>query len=111
MDFAGNVTLLHRFRDVDGSAADSLVEVRPGIFYGTTATGGRLSGGRVPQGTLFRITSAGAFRSLHTFDQFVDGSSPQGLLRSADGVLYGTCFRDGPAPGAERSGKRTPRAT
>jgi uncharacterized repeat protein (TIGR03803 family) len=113
MDFAGNVTLLHRFRGVDGAIANSLVEVRPGLFYGTTAIDGQLPGGREPQGTIFRMTSSGAFRSLHTFDQFVDGSSPQGLLLGTDGVLYGTCFRDGPSPSggtfwkADRAGNVT----
>src|SRR5215211_5625904 len=40
MDFIGNITLLHRFRGSDGSIANSLVEVRPGLFYGTTAIDG-----------------------------------------------------------------------
>jgi uncharacterized repeat protein (TIGR03803 family) len=55
-----------------------------GNFYGTTTTGG------IGGGTVFKITSAGALTTLHSFGS-ADGFSPFGaLIQAANGDLYGT---------------------
>jgi uncharacterized repeat protein (TIGR03803 family) len=69
-----------------------------GKFYGTTALGG-VSG----YGTVFSLTSAGAFVTLHDFQDSPDsrdGHDPEaGLVQSADGALYGTTFGGGNGSG------------
>jgi uncharacterized repeat protein (TIGR03803 family) len=63
-----------------------LVEGADGNFYGTC-----YSGGAFFQGTVFRITPAGAHTMLVAFDEFDDGAGPQApLVRGLDGSFYGT---------------------
>ena len=58
-----------------------------GNFYGTTSAGGDATG----DGTVFRITPAGALTTLYTFTGGNDGSQPQaGLTLGSDGNFYGT---------------------
>jgi uncharacterized repeat protein (TIGR03803 family) len=66
------------------SPQSTLVEVSPGVFYGTTYLGGKNN-----CGTLFCITSQGQFTKLHDFTED-EGCGPNGqLIQSADGMLYG----------------------
>ena len=61
-----------------------------GAFYGTTAQGGASN-----DGTVFRITTAGALTSLYSFTDGSDGAAPgAGLLEGSDGNFYGTTFGD-----------------
>ena len=58
-----------------------------GDFYGTTSSGGTNG----DNGTVFKITSAGALTSLYSFTGGNDGGSPwAGLVQGSDGSLYGT---------------------
>ncbi len=87
---AGKLTTLHNFCSqsdcTDGGPGDGLVQATDGYFYGTTPIGGVDGGG----GTVFKITPAGAFTSLVTFDG-TDGSFPQaGLVQATNGNFYGT---------------------
>ena len=62
-----------------------------GIFYGTTSGGG--AGG---SGTVFGITTNGAFHTLYSFTGGNDGNSPHaGLAQGSDGNLYGTTTSGG----------------
>jgi len=85
----GQFTRLHSFSGVgdDGAfPAAALVEALDGSFYGTT-----LQGGTGSQGTAFKITSAGAFITIHSFGTGDDGTSPNGaLVQATDGNFYGT---------------------
>ena len=63
---------------------NGVVQATDGNFYGTTYNGGGCN-----EGTVFKITSAGAFTSLHSFCSS-DGSVPSGLLQAASGQLVGT---------------------
>lgn len=86
---AGVFTVLYTFSaaGTEGSAPDycELVQAGDGNFYGTTSTGGK-SG----NGTVFKITPAGAFTSLYSFG-ISDGGTPEGgLTLGSDGNLYGT---------------------
>jgi uncharacterized repeat protein (TIGR03803 family) len=62
-----------------------LVEATDGQFFGTTAGGGPCG-----VGTVFKITAAGTFTILHSFD-CSDGCEPvAGLIQASDGAFYGT---------------------
>ncbi len=69
-----------------------LVADPAGNLYGTTEIGGGHDGG-----IAFEVTPGGAETILHSFaGSPSDGQNPQGtLLRSADGVLYGTTYTGG----------------
>ena len=62
-----------------------LAQDSQGNFYGTTSAGGANG-----DGTVFKITRAGALTTLHSFDS-TDGATPYaGLLLASDGNFYGT---------------------
>jgi uncharacterized repeat protein (TIGR03803 family) len=89
----GILTTLHSFcaqtNCTDGASPYAgLVQGTDGNFYGTTAGGSA-------NGTIFKITSAGALTTLHTFDS-TDGASPYaGLVQATNGILYGTTLSGG----------------
>jgi uncharacterized repeat protein (TIGR03803 family) len=65
-----------------------------GILYGTTQKGGERG-----EGTIFRITPAGAFATLHSFCSAggcADGANPKAaVIEGEDGNLYGTTVDGG----------------
>ena len=74
--------------DVD--ALGALVQDAAGNFYGTTQSGGDFG-----YGSVYRVTAAGVFTTLYSF-QGSDGSTPSSaLLLYSDGNLYGTTFDGG----------------
>ncbi|HWD19738.1 MAG TPA: choice-of-anchor tandem repeat GloVer-containing protein [Verrucomicrobiae bacterium] len=80
-----SMQVLHSFNGVDGANPNGgLVETAPGVFYGTTQTGGAYG-----YGTVYRITSAGAFQTVYSFTGGSDGGGPTGLALGSDGFLYG----------------------
>ena len=93
---------MYNFNGSDGSQPEAkLVQATDGNFYGTTMMGG--AGGRGACngscGTIFKITPAGVWIMLHSFDGF-SGSGPYaGLVQAADGYLLreddqGRCVRN-----------------
>ncbi len=82
---AGVVTDLHDFTDVTGDAFPEQppIQASDGNFYGTTGT---------PElshcGTVYQLTAAGAYKTLHTFSGNDCTSST--LSQASDGNLYGT---------------------
>jgi len=92
---SGALTTIYSFacpevgRCPDGANPESgLVEDAHGNFYGTT-----LYGGANDHGTVFKLTSGGAFTLLHSFCVTVctDGEAPYaGLILAGDGDFYGT---------------------
>src|SRR5208337_3631167 len=80
-------TLIHSFTGAPDGANPSgtLLEVSPGLLYGTTFAGG--SGN---QGTIFLAAPNGDYQIIHNFDN-TDGSGPNGgLVLAGDGNYYGT---------------------
>ena len=73
----------------DGSLPNSaLIQATDGNLYGATPAGGQWN-----WGTIFKITTAGAFTTLYSFCSQMncpDGLAPQGLVQATDGNLYGT---------------------
>jgi uncharacterized repeat protein (TIGR03803 family) len=95
MDSSGTVTTLHSFAGSDGSYPQAeLIEGSDGSFYGTTLSGGGPNNA-LNQGTVFKITSSGAFTLLHSFAR-IDGTQPlAGLIKGSDGNFYGTTNQGG----------------
>jgi len=88
---AGNETVLYSF---PGRAAvgevypSSLALDAAGNLYGTSALGGTFNSGSV-----FRVTSAGRARILHSFNNSSNGGEPGGgLVLDSAGNLYGTAL-------------------
>ena len=90
IDATGIFTTLHSFSGSLSEGANpvgALVQGGDGNFYGTTP-----SGGEHLQGTVFRMTPAGALTVLHSFSGYPsEGAVPfAGLLQGSDGNFYGT---------------------
>jgi uncharacterized repeat protein (TIGR03803 family) len=92
---SGTLTILHNFNGTDGSGPRAaLIQATDGNFYGTTEVGGANN-----SGTVFRITSGGAFTSLYSFCATIpyctDGQAPGQLIQASDGNFYGTTGNGG----------------
>jgi uncharacterized repeat protein (TIGR03803 family) len=89
---------LHDFRAAEGTApVGGLIEASPGILLGTTASNGAFGGG-----TIFRLSVAGAFQVLASFNPAVHGAGPIAeLTRGVDLNFYGT------TPGGGAGGRGT----
>lgn len=84
----------------------ALIQATDGNFYGTTRHGGLYN-----DGTVFKMTPAGALTTLHSFFHGTDGSEPFArLVQAADGNFYGTTVSGG-ANGFGTVFKMTPTGT
>jgi uncharacterized repeat protein (TIGR03803 family) len=90
---SGAEKVLYRFKnDPDGAyPVAGLVNVK-GTLYGTTTEGGvdKCDRGLVACGTVFRITTEGKEKVLHSFGSSADGANPWAGLINVNGMLYGT---------------------
>jgi uncharacterized repeat protein (TIGR03803 family) len=95
MTTSGAIKVMHNFTNTgtDGAFPDSpLTQAADLNLYGTTHDGGANNSGEV-----FKLTLAGTFTTLHSFDVYTgsfsvnnDGGGPvAGLLFASDGNLYG----------------------
>jgi uncharacterized repeat protein (TIGR03803 family) len=93
---SGSEKVLHSFAGSDGgNPRAGLIELR-GLLYGTASAGG--GSGCPPStacGKVFRITTGGKFKVLHTFGEGSDGISPYSGLININGLLYGTTDQGG----------------
>ena len=85
--------VLHSFDGTDGATPDAgLIQGSDGNLYGTTAGIGMGFGSS--NGTVFKITPAGALTTLYSFcgqPNCADGAHPQAsLIQGSDGNFYGT---------------------
>lgn len=84
---SGTETVLHNFAltPTDGVIPSAGLTDLDGALYGTT-----IAGGAHNRGTVFRITSSGAYRQIYSFAGApADGAVPNGLT-DVGGTLYGT---------------------
>src|SRR5262245_21761846 len=93
MTAGGALTTIH---DFTGGADGGLPGAPPiegidGNFYGTTGAGGKTGS----NGTVYRISSSGAFQTLHSFGATGQGTPNAALVQGSDGFLYGTTFNGG----------------
>ncbi len=98
VDTTGKETVLYSFGSAGGDGGipiAGLVLDTQGNLYGTTYTGGT-SG----DGTVFKVDMTGKETVLHSFTDSPDGSEPYyaGVVRDAQGNLYGTTVYGGGAP-------------
>lgn len=86
----GVFTSLFSFNKTNGATPYAKLAVgADGNLYGTTEGGGT-NAYNGSYGTIFRITPAGQFTSLLSFDGNVGGNPYGGLVCGTNGVLYGT---------------------
>lgn len=89
----GALTTLCSFSFIDGyQPTAALVQGSDGNLYGTTFEGGTSVefGAEYGYGTVFQISTNGAFNSLYSFTNGIDGASPYaGLAQGLGGVFYG----------------------
>ena len=88
----GELTTLYTFCSLsscaDGEYPQKILQGADGNFYGTTDGGGAYGN----DGTIFKITPAGALLTLYSFcsqTNCADGAGPVGLLQGTDGNFYG----------------------
>jgi uncharacterized repeat protein (TIGR03803 family) len=74
----------------DGALPNGGLVVDGDAFYGTT-----LESGPNYQGTVFKVTPAGAETVIHGFGLSGDGAYPAANLILANGTMYGTTYRGG----------------
>jgi uncharacterized repeat protein (TIGR03803 family) len=88
----GTYRLLHSFDAKDGASPHGgVIQDAKGNLYGTTAFGGSSR-----YGTVFKLKPSGGLKVLYSFTGGKDGGSPYaGVVRDAEGHLYGTTTFDG----------------
>jgi uncharacterized repeat protein (TIGR03803 family) len=89
----GGLTTLYSFAANTGySPVGGLVLASDGNFYGTASSGGPAAGQCDPGcGTIFKITPAGTYTTIHNFNGIPDGGGPLAtMVQAPDGKLYGT---------------------
>jgi uncharacterized protein (TIGR03437 family) len=93
---AGKLTTLYNFGVNFGGSPTALIQAKDGNLYGAIAGNIQTSG---YQGSIFRMTLTGTVTDLYTFcgtnGNCPDGSSPQSLVQSSDGNLYGVTSSGG----------------
>lgn len=90
IDTSQHYTLLSSLPAPSGSSPlGGLVEVSPGVFWGTIDHGGANGAGLV-----YQVTSSGGFKVIHQF-AFTDGAYPKCALTLFNGEYYGITRRGG----------------
>ena len=116
LTLAGELTTLHNFCATQNGEGDCLDGTGPytTLVQGANADlyGATQSGGSTQSGTIFRITMAGEFTTLHTFcltSGCPDGEYPKAaLVQGADGNFYGVTSSGGTAYGGGTFFNMTP---
>ncbi len=87
----GTLITMIAFNGTNGSDPGSLVHGDDNNFYGTAKSGG------TGHGLVFKLAPDGKLTTLLMFDG-KNGSGPNsGLVKTEDGVLYGTTYEGGPS--------------
>ncbi len=89
---AGVLQPLHVFNSIDGqNPQGTLTFGADGLLYGTTSYGGANG-----NGTIFKMTTNGAFTPVISFLSATNGANPYGRLLLSGSLLYGTTANGGP---------------
>jgi len=96
----GTLTTLYSFQGYDGIGPRGLLFETNNVLYGTTQSGGNgiiisSTETSICCGTIFSITSQGAFASLFSFDTTNGDTSDSGIIPSGDGNYIGTTYGGG----------------
>ena len=96
MTTSGALTILLSFNGTNGAnPMAGLVQGPDGLLYGTTLNGGTNDADSGGDGTVFKITTNGAWTSLISFNM-ADGAAPAGgQTHGLDGYFYGTTSAGG----------------
>jgi uncharacterized repeat protein (TIGR03803 family) len=101
---AGTEQVVYSFTDGSGGHTTAgLIDVK-GALYGTTPSGGKYDSPSGGDGTVFRVTTGGSEKVLHSFGRGHDGTFPSVNLVDVSGTLYGTTpygGKHGPLIGGE----------
>jgi uncharacterized repeat protein (TIGR03803 family) len=95
---AGALTTLHSFNEADGlNPAVPLIQGSDGSLYGAATWGGAYQSYDCPPGcgTLFKITTAGTFTLLHSFDWNDGARIVVPLAQDSNGAYYGSASYGG----------------
>jgi uncharacterized repeat protein (TIGR03803 family) len=93
---AGTVSILYGFKGFTGGQSDGenpyggLVQGTDGYLYGTT-----LAGGANNLGTLFQLSTDGAYKQLYSFDKITGNQPAYTLLQHTTGRFYGSAIAGG----------------
>jgi uncharacterized repeat protein (TIGR03803 family) len=96
VSLSGQSTELYAFTPSTGKEGPfptGLVRDANGTIYGATAAGGRPA--TYFRGSVIRLTSSGAEKTLYSFLGGDDGQTPEGGLTQAAGNFYGTTYFGG----------------
>jgi uncharacterized repeat protein (TIGR03803 family) len=86
LTLSGSEQILYKFKGgSDGEFPQGGLILHAGAFYGSTGYGGA----RARNGTVFKLTRAGAENVLYRFTNSRDGAVPTGVIE-VNGALYGT---------------------
>jgi len=91
----GKRTVLYTFgarrNSHDGSLPGNLIQATDGYLYGST-----FGGGPYGYGSIFRISTGGAYSQVYGFPSTV-GSEPQFIMQDPSGKFYGAAATGGPS--------------
>ncbi len=107
VDRTGKETVLYSFTGgADGASPNDMIRDEEGNLYGTTISGGDLSGcGGQGCGVVFKVDRAGKETVLYSFPGGAGGSTPfAGVVRDEVGNFYGTTFNGGDLSGCNGQG-------
>jgi uncharacterized repeat protein (TIGR03803 family) len=97
VDTAGKETVLYQFTGgADGGGPVGVIRDAAGTLYGAT-----MEGGTAGWGTVFKLDTSGKESVLYAFTDEADGGMPSaGVVRDAEGNIYGTTAHGGDYSGS-----------
>jgi uncharacterized repeat protein (TIGR03803 family) len=98
ISLTGSEKVIHQLgaSNPDGSAPTGNLTAVNGVLYGTTKYGGSYGFGSGTSGTVFRVTTSGSEKVIHSFGASGDGAYPYyATLANVNGVLYGATNEGG----------------
>jgi uncharacterized repeat protein (TIGR03803 family) len=98
---SGTFSTLYSFGNSGFGNPVSLIQGADGYLYGSTSTGSYYSNNNSayyynsPAGTIFKISTTGAYSSLYSFEYGLNGTTASGIMQASDGHFYGLSSQGG----------------